>query len=411
MPAPARRLPAPLRRFASGTTLPLMLIMGIAFSFCVADHLREQRRALAAPAAPAEDSLVTVTLSFVGDLMCHSPQFNAAKQADGSYDFNPAFEFVKPYLSAADYTIGNLETTTAGLRRGYAGYPNFNTPDEYVAALKNAGFDMLVTSNNHSMDTGEEGLLRTIQVIKDNKLDYTGTFVSQKDRDSLRIVNLKGLKIGVLNYTYGTNGAYPAAARKYLLNVYDSTLVKNDIAAARKKDIDLVLVVYHWGAEYRPDPMWPKQDTMMRTAIAAGSDLIIGAHPHVVGPVTYYKTPPGAGLDSGLVAWTLGNFISNQSGRYKDAGVILNIELTKNLTKDSAWISKTTFVPTWVYRGTSPLNKNYQVLPSAWAERDSLPAWIDAASKTKMKEAWEDTKSIVRKYSKKPQADTTAAKR
>lgn len=348
------------------------------------------------------DSLVTVTITFVGDLMCHSPQYNNARQPDGSYDFKPSFEQVKPIFDASDYLIGNLETTCAGASHGYSGYPAFCSPDEYVAALKYAGFDMLATSNNHSMDTGENGLLRTIDVIRQNGISYTGTFTSQHDRDSIRIIDLKGLKIGVLNYTYGTNGAYPSADHKYMLNVFDSTLVKNDAAAARKQGAELVLVFYHWGVEYRPDPMWPKQDTMMRTAISSGADLIIGSHPHVIGPVTYFKTN-NAKLDSGLVAWTMGNFISNQSQRYTDAGLILTVELTKNVTTGAAWISKTTYVPTWVYRAYSPLNKNYIVVPSTWCSSDSLPAWMSADSKAKMAAVREDTKAMVERYSKNPQ--------
>lgn len=349
------------------------------------------------------DSLVTVTMTFVGDLMCHSPQFNNARQSDGTYDFNPSWNAIKPWLSASDYTIGNLETTCAGSGRGFSGYPAFNTPDSYIAALKNAGFDMLVTSNNHSMDTGEDGLERTIDIIKQNALAYTGTFTSQHDRDSIRIVDLKGLKVAVLNYTYGTNGAYPAKDRAYKLNVFDSTLVKNDMAAARKSGAELVLVFYHWGVEYRADPMWPKQDTMMQCAIRSGADLIIGSHPHVVGPVTFYKGE-GSKLDSGLVAWTMGNFISNQSKRYQDAGLVLTVELTKNINTGAVWISKTTYMPTWVYRGTNPANKNYVVMPANICNSgDSVPVWIDANSKLKIGEAFEDTKKMVTRYSKKPE--------
>lgn len=350
---------------------------------------------------PENDTFVTVTMTFVGDLMCHSPQFNNARKADGTYDFNPSWEAIKPWLSASDYTIGNLETTCAGASRGFNGYPAFNTPDEYIAALKNAGFDMLATSNNHSMDTGEDGLERTIGVIKKNGLSYTGTFLSQADRDSIRMLDLKGLKVAVLNYTYGTNGAYPAKERAYKLNVFDSTLVKNDMANARKLGADIVLVFYHWGVEYRADPMWPKQDTMMRSAIKGGADLIIGSHPHVVGPVTYYKGE-GSKLDSGLVAWTMGNFISNQSKRYQDAGLVLTVELTKNMRTGEVRISQTNYMPTWVYRGTDPSNKNYVVLPGNWCSNDSVPAWMDANSKIKLCEAFEDTKTIVTKYSKKP---------
>lgn len=353
---------------------------------------------------PAEkDSLVTVTITFAGDLMCHSPQFNNARQSDGTYNFNPSWDAIKPFLSAADFTIGNLETTCAGSASGFSGYPAFNTPDEYIAALKYAGFDMLATSNNHSMDTGEKGLERTIGIIKQNGLAYTGTFLSQADRDSIRIVNLKGLKVAVLNYTYGTNGAYPSAEHAYKLNVFDSTLVKNDMAAARKNGAEIVLVFYHWGVEYRADPMWPKQDSMMQCAIHSGADLIIGSHPHVVGPVTFFKGE-GSKLDSGLVAWTMGNFISNQSKRYQDAGLVLTVELTKNVNTGAVSISKTSYMPTWVYRGSDPSNKNYVVMPAnILTTGDSVPSWIREDSKLKMNEAFSDTKAMVTRYSNKPE--------
>ena len=393
----------PVKFFWSFLVLAPLLFLILAFSegiFNSAPQSQSQKNVL----PPSEiDSLVTATITFAGDLMCHSPQFNNARQADGTYNFDPSWDAIKPFLSAADYTIGNLETTCAGSASGFSGYPAFNTPDSYISALKYAGFDMLATSNNHSMDTGEKGLERTIDVIKKSGLAYTGTFLSQADRDSIRIVDLKGLKIAVLNYTYGTNGAYPAKERAYKLNVFDSTLVKNDMAAARKNGAEIVLVFYHWGVEYRADPMWPKQDSMMQCAIHAGADLIIGSHPHVVGPVTFYKGE-GSKLDSGLVAWTMGNFISNQSKRYQDAGLVLTVELTKNVNTGAVTITKTSYMPTWVYRGTDPSNKNYVVMPAnLLSTGDSVPSWIREDSKLKMNEAFSDTKAMVTRYSKKPE--------
>ena len=155
--------------------------------------------------APPADSVSEISINLVGDLMCHLPQTQNAKLANGTYDFNPSFEYIKPYLQDADITIGNLETTFAGTSQPYAGYPAFNSPDEYCTAIKNAGFDFLVTANNHSMDTREAGLLRTIDVIKKHGLGYAGTYLNQHDHDSIRILNIKGIKLGILNYTYGTN--------------------------------------------------------------------------------------------------------------------------------------------------------------------------------------------------------------
>jgi poly-gamma-glutamate capsule biosynthesis protein CapA/YwtB (metallophosphatase superfamily) len=365
------------------------------------DNFQPAKQARSTAVAPfsQEDSVVRVTITFIGDLMCHSPQFNNARQPDGSYDFNPSFEHVKPYFEASDYVIGNLETTTAGAAYGYAGYPNFNTPDSYIAALKYAGLDMLATSNNHSMDTGEKGLLRTLDVIDQNGLARTGTYRTQKDRDSVRIVDLKGMRIAILNYTYGTNGSLPAANHNYMLNVYDSSLVKNDIALARKQGAELVVVFYHWGSEYKAEPT-PKQDTMMRAAANNGADMIIGSHPHVVGPVDFFKTK-GAKIDTGLVAWTMGNFISNQSQHYTDAGLILNITLERNLNSGITRIASADYVPTWVYRAYDPAQKNYIVTPATWCGKDSLPQWISAESKAKICTSRDETKQVVQKYSSK----------
>ncbi|CAN5857936.1 CapA family protein [soil metagenome] len=344
--------------------------------------------------APAADSIVTVTISFAGDLMCHTPQISNARKADGTLDFNPSFKEITPFLSSADITMANLECTFAGKGRPYGGYPAFNSPDEYLEAIKNSGIDFLVTSNNHSMDTGEEGLQRTLKKVRENNFGSTGTFDSQRDRDSIRILNVKGVNIAVLNYTYGTNGTYPSQSKKWMLNVADSALVHDDVLRARKTEADIVLVFYHWGIENKQSPV-AKQDTMFHWAADAGADLIIGAHPHVLEPVTYFKTAPNAKLDSGIVAWSLGNFLSNQYWRYTDAGVILNISIEKNITTGKMQLKPFTYVPTWVYRAYDASLLQHVVVPATWCESDSLPAWMNAASKTKMCEAFSDTRLMM----------------
>ncbi|GAB4130942.1 MAG: CapA family protein [Bacteroidia bacterium] len=346
--------------------------------------------------AEQRDSITQISLSFIGDLMCHSPQINNARKADGSYDFIPSFREIQGALSAADFTIGNLETTCAGSGRAYGGYPAFNTPDAYVAALKWAGIDILGTSNNHSMDTGEEGLLRTIKIIKENGISYTGTHLSQQDRDSIRVYEKNGIRFALLNYTYGTNGAYPASTRSYMLNVADSALVRKDVIRARQTNADVVVVFYHWGVENQAEPT-AKQDSMFHWAADAGADLVIGSHPHVIGPVEKYKTTGGAKLDSGIVAWSLGNFLSNQYWRYTDAGLILNLKISKDLHTGKISLQRNSYVPTWVYRSYDPSMKEHVVLPAEWSAKDSLPSWINADSRTKMKQAFEDTELMMKK--------------
>jgi poly-gamma-glutamate synthesis protein (capsule biosynthesis protein) len=349
------------------------------------------------PKLPAEDSIAEISLSFVGDLMCHLPQTKNAKKQDDTYDFTASFAYVKKYLSEADVTIGNLETTLAGTSKPYAGYPAFNSPDEYIAALKDAGFDFLVTANNHSMDTGEDGILRTISVIKKNGLPYAGTYSSKSDHDSLRILNIKGVKLAVINYTYGTNGSYPKADHKYMLNVIDSTAITNDVKKAKELGSDVVLVFYHFGIENRAEPVQAQKDAV-RYAWQAGANLVIGAHPHVVGPTKYIE-PYGSNPDSVFIAYSLGNFISNQYWRYTDAGVILNLKVKKNFTTNKVSVTKADMVPTWVYRAENPKLKTHIIFPAQLCEQpDFLPDVITDSMKLKMKEAFDDTKSMINKY-------------
>lgn len=350
---------------------------------------------------PFKDSFAAATISLAGDLMCHITQYTYAKTKDGKYDFNPSFAEVKKYLSAADLAIGNLETTFAGAEKGYSGYPNFNTPDEYAEALKNAGFDLLVMSNNHSMDTEEKGLLRTIEVVEKNKFHRTGTYVSQRDRDSVRIFNLNGIRLGVLNYTYGTNFLLPSKGKEYMLNLIDTALIKSDISVARKQGAEAVLVYFHFGPEYHTEPSEYQKQVVAKT-IEYGADIIIGAHTHVLQPMEFYKTQ-NAMLDTGFIAWSLGNFISNQKDRYCDAGVILNLMLEKNVTKNKIRIAEASYIPTWVYRGTSEKKKIHIIFPSEFCTADSvqakgcLPDFIDTYSKAKMKQAYEDANAIINK--------------
>ena len=343
---------------------------------------------------PPADSISQISINLVGDLMCHLPQTNNAKLSDGTYDFNPSFEYIKPYLQDADLTIGNLETTFAGTAQPYAGYPAFNSPDEYCTALKNTGFDFLVTANNHSMDTRESGLLRTIEVIKKHGLGYAGTYLNQRDHDSIRILTVKGIKLGILNYTYGTNGAYPSSDHKYMLNVIDSAGITASVKQAKKQGAEIVLVFYHMGLENVTEPTQAQKDAI-RFALEAGATLVIGAHPHVIGPTK--KLYSEAIKDTAFVAYSLGNFLSNQYWRYTDAGVILKLIIQKNYTKNRVFFKEASFTPTWVYRGDRA-KKMHILFPAQWAtDSTKLPVFINKSHQQKMSEAFEDTRSIMTK--------------
>jgi poly-gamma-glutamate capsule biosynthesis protein CapA/YwtB (metallophosphatase superfamily) len=347
-----------------------------------------------------QDSLITVSISVVGDIMCHSVQYNYAKVAADSFDFNPVFSEIKKYLDQSDFVFGNLETVTAGERKGYSGYPFFNSPDDFIAALKNAGFDLLTTANNHAIDRGEAGVRRTIEQLELNHLNYNGTFLSEKDRDSIRIFDIKGIKVAFLAYTYGTNGIPIPKGKEYLVNLIDTVKIKNDIRNAKVKGADAVLVHFHFGDEYQRLPN-SYQKEIVRKTILAGADIIIGGHTHVLQPIEFFKTN-NARLDTGFVIYSMGNFISNQRWRFSDGGAILTFSLTKDISRDSIFLNDVDYLPIWVFKGMTRSGKQYIIIPSEAAFSDSLYYFLTPEDKIPAAQSFHDTNEILRKYSKKP---------
>ncbi len=355
-----------------------------------------------------QDSLKTVTISFVGDLMCHSPQINYACTGTDSFDFKPVFREVKKYLSNADITIGNLETVIAGKEYRYSGYPLFNTPKEYLAALKDSGFDVLITSNNHALDRGKKGILKTIEMIHEFGMSSIGTYNSQIDRDSVRVFEINGIKLALLAYTYGLNGNFISENEKYLVNVIDSSLIKRDIKASREKKADVVMIYFHFGEEYQREPN-EFQKQIVEQAIDYGADLIIGSHPHVIQPLELYSSAKSK-LRQVLVAYSLGNFLSNQRWRYSDAGVILNIEFTKGASKQEVELSNISFIPTWVFKGKTERGNEFVILPSDTSLDKSFKKYLSGTDLQKLIESYNDTELSFRQTYRNLKAQMEALK-
>ncbi len=347
------------------------------------------------------DSLITVSFSVVGDVMCHSVQYNYARVSADSFDFNPVFSEIKKYLDQSDFLFGNLETVTAGEKAGYSGYPFFNTPDAFIRSLQYAGFDLLSTANNHAIDRGEAGIRRTIQQLNLNHLNYNGTFLSERDRDSIRIFNVKGIKTAFLAYTYGTNGNPVPKGKEYLVNIIDTTQIRNDIKAARRKGADIVVVHFHFGEEYQrlPDSY---QKAIVNQTVKDGADIIIGGHTHVLQPISFFKTN-NAGIDSGFVIYSMGNFISNQRWRYSDGGAILNFSITKNTENDSIWLGGVKYLPIWVFKGNTDSGRRYIIIPSQAAFSDTLFSFMGSADRKLAAQSFHDTRETLTKFSSKPE--------
>ncbi|MDQ6418157.1 CapA family protein [Paenibacillus sp. LHD-117] len=300
----------------------------------------------------------------VGDIMSHSPQLPGAYDAaTGKYDFNPFFANVKPILEQGDWVMANLETPVAGESFGYSGYPTFNAPTELAEALRNAGFNLLSTANNHSLDKGEKGVLRTLEHLKALGLQAVGTASSQADADALIISEKNGIRMGLLAYTYGTNGIPIPEGKPYLVNLIDETKIKGDIKRLREAGADIVTVSLHFGTEYQTVPN-ESQTTLARALAAAGADIIAGSHPHVLQPYEVVDTFDEQGRPKqALIIYSMGNFISNQRGDSKDYGVIFKVNVKKNMSDKSVQLTEVEAIPTWVHRYRLDKSYRYRVLP------------------------------------------------
>lgn len=279
------------------------------------------------------------TLLFAGDLMVHTPQLTAARTSDG-YDFSPSFTYIKPLIEEADLAVVNLETTLAA-KGAYTGYPLFRSPAAVADAMRNAGFDVALLANNHCMDFGARGARETIEALDRCGIAHTGVFSSSSERQAMPHCRFEidGLRILLLNYTYGTNGM--PVVKPAVVNRLDTVQMKKDLRRAREWMPDCLAVALHWGVEYERKPN-REQRLVADFLRREGVQLIIGSHPHVVQPIEQDS------LCRTLVLYSLGNLLSNQQKRYTDGGLLVRVELSK--------------------RGEEPLTMAYEPIP-VWVDR------------------------------------------
>lgn len=333
-----------------------------------------------------------LSLLFLGDFMQHDSQIAAAyNKAAGTYDYGPCFRYVKPYIEAVDLAVGNLEVTLAG--KPYTGYPQFSAPDQLLTALKDLGMDVMVTANNHCVDRGNSGLVRTIDKLDSMGILHTGTFKSEEEKEKSYplLVTTQGFRLAFLNYTYGTNGL--PVKPPGVVNFIDTAAIRKDLARARNENPDAIIVFAHWGTEYESMPS-KAQKEVARLCFKHGARLVIGSHPHVLQPMEWNKA------ENRFVAYSLGNFVSGQRKRYTDGGAMVRIELEKISFNDGSSftvIDTAGYILQWVYR-TNDLRKSYYVLPVPEAE-GNLPARVgDAESREAFRTFVSDSRALLNKH-------------
>ena len=310
---------------------------------------------------PSND--ITLTLATTGDIMCHNTNFlDAYNSSTKSYDFSYYFTDIKQYIEEADITVGNLETTLSGAKRGYSGYPTFNTPEILAKNLKDTGFDVVSTANNHCIDKGYTGIESTIDFLDAAGLAHTGTFKSKKDQETILVKDVKGVKIAFLSFTYGTNGIPIPKDKTYAVNLIDKKLIKSQIELAKKEEPDLICVSMHWGIEYQTKAN-KEQESLADYLFENGVDVILGNHSHVPQQMEKRKIKLDDGTTKdGFVIYSLGNFIANQNKQYTNDSAILKLEITKHKENGKITIDKATYTPTYMYKNPSKSKKKFKIL-------------------------------------------------
>jgi len=291
----------------------------------------------------------TLRLLFTGDIMGHAPQVQSAEVVKNKkYNYEPCFRYIKPVLEQADIAIGNLELTLPG-KPPYTGYPMFRSPDDLATALKGAGFDLLVTANNHSNDSHALGVTHTIDVLREKGFLQTGTFKSRRDRDAFYplMVYKNGFKIAIVNYTYDTNGVPTEAPT--VVNLIDTVQIAADLQEAVARKPHFIIAVMHWGIEYQLTQN-KDQERLARFLIRNGADMVIGMHPHVVQPIKKERVKmPDGSIKEAIVVYSLGNFISNQTQPNTDGGILYQVDLLKKKGSPEVHIGKQGIIPVWRY--------------------------------------------------------------
>lgn len=292
-----------------------------------------------------EDSTTSVSLVMVGDNLIHSSIYKDAKRLAGGngYDFKPIIEYIKEKVQNYDLAYYNQETVLGGSELGVSDYPTFNSPQEAGDAMLDAGFNLVSLATNHTMDRGEKAILASNEYWKkhENEALAVGTYSSEEERNKVKIREKNGIKYAMLSYTYGTNGISVPNGKEYLVNVWPTNLsindpsrdkeyqaykeqVKKDIEAVRNQ-VDVLMVAMHWGVEYTHNPTEYEKDSAKFLA-DNNVDIVIGAHPHVIQPVTW--------IDDTLVIYSLGNFVSAQlqdQNYNKMVGLMTSVNITKTV--------------------------------------------------------------------------------
>lgn len=322
-----------------------------------------------------------MNLLFAGDIMQHEAQLNEAKREDGTYSFSANYRYIKKDIAAADIAIGNLETPIG--KKGFSGYPSFCAPDSFLYAAVGAGFDVLLLANNHCLDKGKETALHTIDMMDSLGVAYCGVYRNSKEKDEQHplMIEKKGVRIALLNYTYGTNGR--AIPHPLVVNLIDKDAIAKDIQKARNMSPDAIIACIHWGDEYVSLPPVRIKE-LADWLISQGVDHIIGNHPHVIQPIEVRFNKERS--TNNAVVYSTGNLLSNMSLRRTDGGLMIGMKLIKYY--NHTYLMSLNYLLTWIAPKMSNGKRDFTIYPASTTEitgnsnaKEKLELFLDDSHK------------------------------
>ncbi len=389
----------------------LIVAVGLCFILPPLLHAKETGAEQVEPAPLEEkEEPVALTICAVGDVMVHRSQLTAQYESEtGTYNFENNFVYISPYIEQADLALCNVETTFGG--EPYSGYPRFSAPDTLGKALKDAGFDVALTSNNHALDTETSGLKRTVEVLRSAGLATEGTHLTGEPNYIVTTAN--GISVGVVAYTYETpmvngkrtmNGSYVSDDAWPLINTFsyenldeDLNKIKESIGSARADGAEIVICYFHWGEEYEREPN-EYQKKIAKAVAGFGADIIFASHPHVLQSMEWV-TDENTGKEV-PVFYSMGNFISNQrletlDNRYTEQGMVAKVNVS--YMKSTKTITSITMnaIPTWVEKYKKNSNSFYYVIP---LDENLLqnPAVVEAQDEKRAAQALQDIRELLK---------------
>jgi poly-gamma-glutamate synthesis protein (capsule biosynthesis protein) len=315
MTAMTRHRPGTGLRGALSTLLAVLLLAGCARG-AVPQPARTATAPTTSPAAaipgpgPSPHIARTFTVIGSGDILLHAALWDqaardAAAQGRSGYDFRPLFASVKPAVAAADLAICHIETQFGPPDGPFYDYPAFSVPPQVATAVADAGYDTCSTASNHSLDYGEEGIDRTLAALDAAHVRHTGTARSPLEAATPDLLDVRGVKVAQLSYTYGFNGLSRPAGKEWLANLIDPDRILADAHAAKQFGAEVVIVSLHWGTEYSHDPDGQQLSLARRLLASPDIDLILGDHVHVVQPIEK--------IGDKWVAYGMGNEVAFQN--------------------------------------------------------------------------------------------------